>query len=194
MGQYWLRIMAGSVAVFVLGYGAVVVGRKVARKGEALVESSDPVSIPLAFIPFNLDGSRQGTFRRLTLIRESPNSVGEIRLRVKLSDSVDRAALARCRLTPAGLGGFDLERGFACVSTADSSPALAPYGEVTFLVSGAAPITVPLLLDSASISELRSGHSSADARVAIQEAAAARVEAERIAKEVTSRIQAPKKP
>ena len=113
MRSYWLKIILGACAVFVVGYASVTVVRKSKDRIRSIAESSDPVSIPLAFLPFKLDGEKAGTFKGIRLERDAPKSLNGITLRISLADSADPARIQACLITLEGNGHeFDPSRGF----------------------------------------------------------------------------------
>ena len=139
MRTYWLKIVLGALAVFAVGMGLRAAFLGVRSHLKAVADSSDPISIPLAFVPFQLDGDRLGTFDRLVLIRKSPKQVASVRLGVRLTDSAASARLSGCdllaRVTPKQRGAeadiTDAE--FTCVK-GDSVVAHGAerFGEVGF--------------------------------------------------------------
>ena len=98
MRNYWMRIALGAVAIFIVG----MIGLSLVRRGlgtvHGVVHGSGPISIPLAFIPFQLNGDKLGTLQRVTLQREAPNRVTSVELEIKLSDSLLARGLEGCRL------------------------------------------------------------------------------------------------
>ena len=67
-------------------------------KVTAVVTGSGPLTIPLPFVPFQLDGNKLGTVERLVVNREAPKKVSSVDLEVKLDDSLLVQGLAGCRL------------------------------------------------------------------------------------------------
>jgi hypothetical protein len=142
MRTYWLKIVLGAFAVFAVGMAIRAVFLTVTAKVRAVTQSSDPISIPLAFAPFRLDGQRLGTFDRAVLIRKSPKQVSSLRLGVKLTDTAASARLSGCdllaRITPgrhraAGASVEFNDAEFSCVK-GDSVAAHGAerFGEVGF--------------------------------------------------------------
>ena len=120
MQRYWGRIAFGALAIFFVGMIAITLARHGIAKFDALTKSDRPIGIPLALLPFRLEGDELGTVRRLELLRSSPKTVTGVRLTVKLQDSSDVTNLEGCTVTvrePA-FGGRD---GFVCSSAADSA-------------------------------------------------------------------------
>lgn len=184
MRGYWLRIAFGALVIFLVGYAGVWFFRtQVVDRVRSVTHSADPIRIPLAFLPFNVDGQRLGTFQRLTIDRETPEIVSAFHVRVKLADSIDPATLSGCRITTASPTQLDITEGFRCLGAEESDSGFVIFGEVLFRGAGNTMVSVPLLLDEAAASDLR--HSApeiarAQRDVARAEAQAARAEAERI--------------
>jgi hypothetical protein len=164
MRNYWMRIALGALAIFTVG----MIGRALINRGigsvKGVVEGSGPLSIPLAFIPFELSGNKLGTFERVTLERTAPRNVSSVRIEVKLADSTLARGLEGCRLA-ANLdhdrnGGHDIniERGkfaegtFWCANDAATDTALVEYGQAVFRPGD---VTVPLYLPHETVAELQ---------------------------------------
>ena len=181
MRNYWLRIALGALAIFTVG----MTGRALINRGigsvKGVVEGSGPLSIPLAFIPFELSGNKLGTFERVTLERTAPRSVSSVRIEVKLADSALARGLEGCRLAANlendGSGGHNIhiERGrfaegtFWCADDATRDTALVEYGQAVFRPGD---VTVPLYLHHDLVAELQDIDFGEDSTDAIAEAAA----------------------
>ena len=164
MRNYWLRIALGALAIFTVG----MIGRALINRGigsvKGVVEGSGPLSIPLAFIPFELSGNKLGTFERVTLERTAPRSVSSVRLEVKLADSALARGLEGCRLAANldkdenGEHNINIERGrfaegtFWCAENAATDTALVQYGQAIFRPGD---VTVPLYLPHGLVAELQ---------------------------------------
>jgi hypothetical protein len=98
MRNYWLKIILGAFAVFAVGMALRAAYLATKNRVRAIANSNAPITIPLAFVPFQLNGDRLGTFDHAILIRKSPKQITGVRLGVKLSDSTDMARLAGCDL------------------------------------------------------------------------------------------------
>ena len=135
MRSYWLKIILGACAVFLVGFAGVTAVRKSKDKIRSLAESSDPVSFPLAFLPFTLDGEKAGTFKGIRLDRDAPKSLNGITLRITLADSADPSRIQACVITLEGDGhDFDPARGFRCLKPEEVDSSLVAFGEVRFSV------------------------------------------------------------
>jgi hypothetical protein len=169
MRSYWLRILLGALAVFAIGMIGVSLFRRGRAKVTAVVAGNGPITIPLPFVPFQLDGNKLGTVERLVVNREAPKKVSSVDLEVKLGDSLVAHGLAGCRLAAnlesdsAKPGDLNLhmnhagERPFFFCAKSDS--ALVPFGTVTLQPGD---VTVPLLVPQSLADELRSGQWAED--------------------------------
>jgi hypothetical protein len=98
MRSYWLRILMGAFGIFAIGMIGVSIFRHGRSRVESVIASSEPLSFPLPFVPFQLNGSKLGTIERLTVNRDAPKKVSSIELQVKMDDSLVAKGLAGCRL------------------------------------------------------------------------------------------------
>ena len=190
MKSYWMRIALGALAIFTVG----MIGRALINHGigsvKGVVEGSGPLSIPLAFIPFELSGNKLGTFERVTLERTAPRSVSSVQLEVKLGDSTLARGLEGCRLAANldkdsnGEHNINIERGrfaegtFWCANDAATDTALVEYGQAVFRPGN---VTVPLYLPHGLVAELQNidfdeDPTTGEAQAAAEAAAEAAVE------------------
>ena len=188
MRSYWFKIVLGALAIFFVGYGGVWFARTRIAHVKHVIGSTDPITIPLAFLPFTLDGQRVGTFRRVTIRRDSPERVSGVDIRVTLTDSA--APLPEgCRLTTADPHNFSPESGFRCAGSEDSS--LVEFGSIRVVRAGSEDLSVPLVLDSAMVSEFRQegkGVGRTTDAFAGQEGAAAKAQVEQVRVRVQAKI------
>jgi hypothetical protein len=165
MRSYWMRIVLGALAVFAIGMVGVSMFRRGRDKVTEVVTGSGPLEIPLAFVPFQLNGNKLGTVERLVINREAPKKLSSVHVEVKLEDSLVAQGLAGCRLaanvesdSSKHGGDIDLHTGpmgehtfFFC---AGSDSALTKFGTVTLKPGD---VTVPLLLPQTLVEKLQSG-------------------------------------
>jgi hypothetical protein len=182
MRSYWLRILLGALAVFAIGMIGVTLVRRTRDKVTSVVSGSGPLSIPLPFVPFELEGSKLGRVERLVVNREAPKKVSSVDLQVKLDDSLMVQGLAGCRLaanleSDSSKGGdinlharHQDQRAFFFCAKGDSG--LVEFGTVS-LTPG--DVKVPLLVPLSLATDLREGrwgdHDNADSADAIAERA-----------------------
>jgi hypothetical protein len=179
MRSYWMRIALGALAIFIVGMIGLTLVRRGIGRVHGVVHGSGPISIPLAFIPFRLNGDKLGSLERVTLEREAPNRVTRVELEVKLSDSVLARGLEGCRLAAnvdrkvPGLPGIDIhgrpfgEGSFWCAKDDSADVALVEYGHAVFHPGD---VTVPLLLPRSLVEELQNLDFSDDSTTPVAEA------------------------
>ncbi len=163
MRNYWMRIALGATAIFIVGMVGVSLVRRGLGKVHGVVHGTGPISIPLAFIPFQLNGDKLGTLERVTLEREAPNHVSRVELEVKLGDSLLARGLKGCRLAAnmhpdsADHPGVSISKGpfpegnFWC-APGDSADGFVEYGRAVF---NPGDVTVPLFLPEDLVEELQ---------------------------------------
>lgn len=170
MGNYWLRIALGVVALFVLGVIAGTAMKRGAGRVHDVMEGTGPLTLPVAFIPFKLDGQKLGNINKVVLHRHVPKRIASVELEVKLDDSVVARGLEGCRLAanldadhdPGGtqIHAGRLSRGvFSCVKGTDSIPHLQEFGRAVFQPGD---VSVPLLLPNDIVDDLKQGHFDSD--------------------------------
>jgi hypothetical protein len=172
MRNYWLRIALGALAIFTVGMIGISLGRQGVGRVRGVVQGSGPVTIPLAFVPFILDGSKLGSVDKVVLFRDAPKRISAVEIQIKLKDSLLAGGLEGCRLA-ANLdkdsheGGVHVRadqfsRGvFSCLTGKDSAAHFREFGRA-FLHPGG--VSVPLLLPSDIVDDLKKGdfHSDQD--------------------------------
>ncbi len=161
MKAYWLKIVLGALGVFVLGMAGITAVRAGIRHARGVAESNRPISIPLGFLPFRVDGARLGSFERVVILRESPKEVTGVMVDVKASDSAAAHRLDGCALlarfdyayAPArrGVGAWSGTE-FECVRSDSAVPGAEAFGHVTVHPEG---LELPLLLPSDVVADLR---------------------------------------
>lgn len=154
MRNYWIRIAIGAVAIFTVGMIGVSLARQGVGRVRGVVEGSGPITLPIAFVPFKLDGRRLGSINKVVLHRDAPKQIASVELQVKLSDSLLARGLEGCRLA----ANFDDERHppdshirvgpltrgvFSCLHGTDSIPGSQEFGRAVFQPGD---VSVPLLL------------------------------------------------
>jgi hypothetical protein len=182
MRTYWLRILLGALAVFAVGMIGIHFARRTRDTVTAVVTGSGPLSIPLPFVPFELEGNKLGRLERLVVNREAPKKVSSVDLEVKLDDSLLVQGLAGCRLA-ANLESDSSKSGdinfrshrledqafFFC---AKSDSGLVEFGTVSL---SPGDVTVPLLVPVSLAEQLRTGnwgdHNDADSADVLAERA-----------------------
>ena len=166
MRNYWLRIVLGAVAIFAVGMIGVTIARQGVGRVRNVVEGTGPISVPIAFIPFKLDGQKLGTVSKIVLQRDAPKQIASVELQIKLADSAVARGLAGCRLaanlneehTPhdTHVGIEPLSHGvFTCLHPNDSTGQFQEFGRAVFQPGG---VSVPLLLPKDIAADLQQGN------------------------------------
>jgi hypothetical protein len=132
MRNYWLRIALGAIAIFGVGMLIWSGVREGKRHVTEVVHSAEPITVPLAFVPFTVDGRALGSLRRVQMVRSAPDRVQAINFRVKLADSIADSRFADCVLVVGGtLENVNREQMFSCATSADTAGrALEKVGEI----------------------------------------------------------------
>ncbi|MGH7627956.1 MAG: hypothetical protein ACREOF_00895 [Gemmatimonadales bacterium] len=151
MRGYWLRILLGAAGIFAVGMLVIAIVREGRGRVRTVAKTSDPITIPLPFVPFRIDGERVGTFERLVIRRDAPDDIRSVDLHVELGDAAATGRipecsgiLARFEEGPGGRGKTLHDADFACVRGDSAAAALEPFGAVHFVPGGhTAPLLVP---------------------------------------------------
>ncbi|HEX5385405.1 MAG TPA: hypothetical protein VFW66_01765 [Gemmatimonadales bacterium] len=98
MRTYWIKILLGALGVFAVGMVLITAVRAGVERAHDVANSTDPIVVPLAFVPFRIDGRRLGTFDRIVFLRKTPGKLSGVKLRAQLADSVNADSLADCAL------------------------------------------------------------------------------------------------
>jgi hypothetical protein len=164
MRSYWMRILVGALAIFAIGMVGVTLLRRGVVKVNEVVSGAGPLSFPLPFVPFQLDGNKLGRVERMVVNRDAPKKVSSVDLEVKLDDSLVAQGLAGCRLaanveSDSSIPG-DInvhvnrlgDRTFFFCATNDS--AFVEFGKVRLKPGD---VTVPLLVPQSLAEHLRKG-------------------------------------
>jgi hypothetical protein len=192
MRNYWVRIALGALAIFTVGMVGVTLVRRGIGGVRKVTEGSGPISLPVAFVPFKLDGQKLGTVSKVVLFRDAPKRIVSVELEIKLGDSALARGLEGCRLAadfdaehnPGGVrvDGDPLTRGvFSCLGKDDSTTALQEFGRALFQPGD---VSVPLLLPNDIVDDLRQGDLGSQ-ELAVEDAAQAM--ADSITEEVEAR-------
>lgn len=155
MKRYWFKIVLGALGIFAVGMIVVTAIRKATNQVRVYRDTAAPISIPfpLGIVPFRLDGDKLGTVEHLTLLRDSPEGISNIRLVIKVADSIARGRLANCMLVVNDVEHFDNRTTFTCQGADTAGLQLVPYGQVDLEGAGT---TLPLLLPASAVADLRS--------------------------------------
>jgi hypothetical protein len=182
MRNYWLRIAFGALAVFTVGMIGITLARRGVGRVKGVVEGTGPITLPIPFVAFKLDGQKLGTVEKVVLLRDAPKRISSVELQITLRDSVLARGLEGCRLAANFEAGHG-DRGtkvrvdplssgvFSCFHGKDSVAGLQEFGQAVFQPGG---VTVPLLLPNDIVDDLKKGDfgSDEDSAAAISQARA----------------------
>jgi hypothetical protein len=161
MKRYWFGIALGAVAVFMVGLLVLNAGRHGARMVERTLESADPISIPLAFVPFRLGGREVGTIREVQFVRSSPEVVRGVELDVKVKDPTALDELRDCALATSDVANFTSRTTFKCLSPdVATSGDFVAFGKVSVEDAG---IVQTLLVPVDEVTEWQIDHHKKEA-------------------------------
>jgi hypothetical protein len=166
MRNYWLRIALGAAAIFIMGMIGVTLARQGVGRVRGVMEGSGPITLPIAFVPFKLDGQKLGSMEKVVLLRDAPKQISSVELEIKLKDSVLARGLEGCHLA----ANFDADHKpgnvrvhaapfssgvFSCLDRSDSVRGFQVFGRAVFQPGD---VTVPLLLPDDIVADLRQGN------------------------------------
>jgi hypothetical protein len=162
MRGYWMRIALGALAIFAVGMVGISLARRSIGSVRQVAEGSGPITIPVAFVPFKLDGQKLGTLNRLVLHRAAPKRLSSVELGVKLNDSMLARGLEGCRLVANidakdNSNGFEVGPGslstgvFSCLHGNDTTSQFQEFGHAVFQPGD---VSVPLLLPNHVVDDL----------------------------------------
>jgi hypothetical protein len=170
MRGYWTRIALGALAIFIVGMVGVSLARRSIGGVRQVAEGSGPITLPVMFVPFKLDGQKLGTVNRVVLHRVAPKRLSSVELGIKLSDSVLARGLEGCRLVvnfdaKHNQNGFEVGPGslstgvFSCLHGNDTTTQFQEFGHAVFQPGA---VSVPLLLPNDIVDDLRSSDLGSD--------------------------------
>lgn len=164
MRNYWLKILLGAFAVFAVGMIGVSLVRGGVHRVHDIVEGEGPLTIPLGFIPFNVEGERLGTVKRLILERPEPRKVSSVEVHIEMTDSLVAQGLSGCRLAAnleggPGNEGVNVHVGkdsaaFTCLQGDTVPDDMVEFGQA---VLQPGDIEIPLFLKRDLVAELEKG-------------------------------------
>ncbi len=145
MRNYWLKIALGAFAIFAVGMLIVRGSREARVRVEEIADGTGPITIPLAFLPFEIDGQRAGTLRRLRVLRDSLQEPTRLEVEVSVADSGAVARFAACILAIEETNGKVQPNDFRCLSAGDTAGRdLVEFGEVELRgYDGSYPLYAP---------------------------------------------------
>jgi hypothetical protein len=156
--KFWLRVAAGALAIFVIGFAFFTAARSAKNKAkEAIAEFKTELggTLPAVLagmrdsVSITLDGALLGRLRHLTVERPVAGELPNLTAMVELDHPSHVARLKACDLVPES--GKDLHR-FRCATAEE--PGLERVGTVIFLGQD---LTRPIRVHDSLAAELRKG-------------------------------------
>jgi hypothetical protein len=153
MRNYWLKIALGALGVFLVGFLGVSLFRKARTTVVSTFDSTDPISLPIPFVDFKLEGQKLGEVSRVVLLREQPDRIASVTVVLDVVDSL-RTGLHKCIVSVDNLDHFNDKTSFQCHTPEDTAGlTLIPFGRVAF--KGGSTDTIPLLLPAQAVSDIQ---------------------------------------
>jgi hypothetical protein len=158
MTRYWIKIAAGAVLIFALGMAVWFGVRRGVGAVHVVMDTSQPISIPIKFATFRLDGVALGKIDHIRLMRSAPKSVVAAEITVRLDSATYADRLRNCVVRLNSLDNLDEHTTFVCAASGDSSVAgsFEPFGQL--IVEGA-NVVVPLMLPASDVRDMKNGGS-----------------------------------
>lgn len=136
MNRYWLRIALGALGIFVVGMLVIGFTRRGVEKVKELA-AQDHFSIPMAFLPFQLDGHRLGRLERVGVTRSTDGQLQGFQFVARLDSGEAAPAPGQCLVGLPDVGNLGGGAKFVCLAASDSaSGSYVPFGTVTFTPDG----------------------------------------------------------
>ncbi len=171
MRNYWFRILVGALIIFAIGMIGVTLIRHGMGKVNDVVHGTGPISLPIAFIPFEIAGNKLGKLDRVVLERTAPKKISSVRVDVNLSDSLVAQGLSQCKLaanfdaSEEHSKGIHIKTGkgnegtFRCLADGDSDSTVVEFGQA---VLHPGEVTLALYLPKDLVNELQTGNFLSD--------------------------------
>ena len=171
MRNYWFRILVGALIIFAIGMVGVTLVRHGMVKVNDVVHGSGPISLPIAFIPFEIGGSKLGKLDRIVLERTAPKKISSVRVDVNLDDSLLAQGLSQCRLaanfdaSEEHSKGIHIKTGegrkgtFRCLGASEADSTLVEFGQA---VLHPGDVTLALFLPKELVDNLQTGNFLSD--------------------------------
>jgi hypothetical protein len=158
MTRYWIKIAAGAILIFALGMAVWYGVRRGVGAVHVVMDTSEPISIPIRFATFRLDGMPLGKIDRIKLVRSAPKRLVAAEITVRLDSAAYAERIRNCVVRLNSLDKLDENTTFVCAASGDSTVggAFEPFGQL--IVEGT-DIVVPLLLPARDVQDMKRGGS-----------------------------------
>ncbi|MEP6574002.1 MAG: hypothetical protein ABJD11_14965 [Gemmatimonadota bacterium] len=151
MKNYWTKIALGVLLVFGIGMGAVYGAKAMGGKISHAMNSTDPISLPIAFVPFKLNGTKLGSVDKVILLRTEPRHIASAKVILELTDPGSVSKLQGCSLALDDVEHLNEHTTFRCAS-ADSEQGLTSIG---YAIIRGTTDSFPLLMPTKAANDLR---------------------------------------
>lgn len=136
MNRYWLRIALGALGIFAVGMVVIGFTRRGVEKVRELA-AQDHFSIPMAFLPFQLDGRRLGSLERVSVARSAEGQLEGFQFVARLDSGQAAPTAGNCLVGLPDVADLGGGAKFVCLAARDSvSGSYVPFGQVTFEPGG----------------------------------------------------------
>ncbi|MGH7560671.1 MAG: hypothetical protein ACRENB_06610 [Gemmatimonadales bacterium] len=147
MRGYWWKIGLGAAMVFALGLTVVsVVNAGKSRVKSMLATAGGRLPVRITDLPFRLEGRHIGDLSGVEVRRQSAGEVGEVVIRVELSDAAYLPELAACDVAAGRVHHWKRSPRFRCADAAEiATGELGRLGDIVFEPGG---LRRPIYLDA----------------------------------------------
>jgi hypothetical protein len=160
MTRYWIKIVAGALLIFAAGMAVWYMGKKGVSTAQSVFDSADPITIPIRFVDFRVDGAAVGKIQTLRLLRESRDQISSVEVTVRLDSAAIGERLRACAMRLNDLENLDEQTTFVCAPAGEPDSAAGAQGFEPFGVVKieGTEVTMPLLLPEATVRDFRKHH------------------------------------
>ena len=121
MTRYWIKIAVGALLIFALGMAVWFGVKRGVGAVHVVMDSSQPISIPIKFATFRLDGVKLGKIDHIKLMRSAPKRLTAVEVTVRLDSAAYADRLQHCVVRLNSLDKLDENTTFVCAASGDSS-------------------------------------------------------------------------
>lgn len=154
MTRYWLKIVLGALLIFALGMAVWFGARKGVKTVHTVFETADPITIPLKFVTFRVDGASIGRLEQLKLLRSAPKAITGVEITVRVDSASAAERLRNCTMRIDDVENIDENTTFVCV-TPDNPGAAGSFEAFGLVLVQGTDIVMPLLLPTAAVKDLQ---------------------------------------
>ena len=154
MTRYWLKIALGALLVFAVGMLIWTGVRKGTQTAQMVFNSAEPITIPLKFVNFRVDGASLGRLQQVKLLRAAPESIEGVEVTVRLDSAALVERLQQCAMRLDDFEQMNERTTFVCVHAESVATAVGVQQFGRVLVQGT-EVSMPLLLPTSVVQEFR---------------------------------------